>query len=118
MASNVLGTALITCSSDPVTGFFRTGICDTCADDVGMHTVCAQMTEEFLQFSVEQGNDLITPVPQYQFPGLKPGDFWCLCLQRWIEAHHAGVAPPVRLEATHASVLEFVDLDILKSYGV
>lgn len=118
MASNVLGSELITCSSDPVTGFFRTGTCDTCADDAGMHTVCARMTEEFLEFSVAQGNDLVTPMPEYQFPGLKPGDFWCLCLQRWIEAQHEGVAPPVRLEATHASVLEFVDLDILKSYGV
>ena len=118
MASNVLGSELITCSSDPVTGFFRTGSCDTCADDAGMHTICARMTEEFLRYSVEQGNDLITPMPQFQFPGLKPGDYWCLCLSRWIDAHHAGLAPPVRLEATHVSVLEFVDLDILKSYGV
>ena len=83
-----------------------------------MHTICARMTEEFLRYSVEQGNDLVTPMPQFQFPGLKPGDYWCLCLSRWIDAHHAGLAPPVRLEATHVSVLEFVDLDILKSYGV
>ncbi|NQY33154.1 MAG: DUF2237 domain-containing protein [Coraliomargarita sp.] len=118
MASNVLGSNLISCSKDPVTGFFRTGTCDTCAEDSGMHTICAQMTEEFLEFSVAHGNDLVTPMPEFQFPGLKPGDFWCVCLGRWLEAHRGGVAPPVRLEATHASVLEFIDLDILKSYGV
>lgn len=117
MAANVLGTELITCSADPVTGFFRTGTCDTCGDDAGMHTICAQMTDAFLKFSAAQGNDLSTPVPEYHFPGLKAGDFWCLCLGRWVEAHEAGVAPRIRLEATHASVLEFVDLDVLKSYA-
>lgn len=116
MARNVLGTELIPCGEDPVTGFFRNGRCDTCAEDRGMHTICARMTAEFLEFSASRGNDLITPVPQFQFPGLKPGDYWCLCLGRWVEAHQAGCAPPVRLEATHASVLEFIDLDILKQY--
>lgn len=109
---------MIACSMDPLTGFFRTGTCDTCADDRGMHTVCAEMTAEFLQFSRAQGNDLITPMPEYRFPGLKPGDFWCLCLGRWIEAYQQGIAPRIKLEATHASVLEFVDLDTLKRFGV
>ena len=118
MASNVFGGELIACSSDPVTGFYRTGLCDTCAEDVGMHTICARMTQPFLEFSAAQGNDLSTPAPAYQFPGLKPGDFWCLCLGRWLQAHAAGVAPPVRLESTHLSVIEFVDLDVLKSYAV
>lgn len=106
------------CSADPVTGFFRTGLCDTCADDAGMHTVCAQITDSFLAFSSSQGNDLSTPVPEYQFPGLKAGDYWCLCLGRWMEAYQSGCAPLVKLESTHASVLEFVDLDILKAHKV
>jgi len=118
MASNVIGTELITCSKDPLTGFFRNGTCDTCGEDTGMHTICAKMTEQFLQYSAEQGNDLISPMPEYNFPGLKDGDYWCVCLSRWLEAHEAGVAPPIRLEATHTSVLEFIDLDILKSYAV
>ena len=117
MARNVLGEPLIPCSTDPLTGFFRTGLCDTCGDDTGMHTVCALMTEEFLRFSVERGNDLVTPMPQYRFPGLKPGDYWCLCLPRWIEAYQAGCAPPVKLEATHASALEFVDLATLRDFA-
>ena len=118
MARNVLGGELIACSTEPMTGFFRTGVCDTCGDDAGQHTVCAEMTLKFLEFSKAQGNDLMTPMPEYRFPGLKPGDFWCLCRGRWEEAHEAGVAPNIRLEATHASVLEYVDLDILKSYAV
>jgi uncharacterized protein (DUF2237 family) len=118
MASNVLGTKLITCSNEPVTGFFRNGLCDTCGEDAGMHTVCAKMTEDFLKYSAEQGNNLMDPVPEMNFPGLKPGDFWCLCLSRWIEAHQAGLAPKIKLEATHASVLEFVDLDVLERYAV
>jgi uncharacterized protein (DUF2237 family) len=118
MASNVLGTPLITCSQDPLTGYFRNGLCDTCGDDRGMHTVCARMTDAFLEFSLRQGNDLITPLPAYNFPGLKEGDFWCLCLQRWLEAYRAGIAPEIKLEATHASALEYIDLDILKSYSV
>lgn len=118
MASNVLGTELITCSKDPLTGFFRTGTCDTCGDDAGMHTVCAKMTDDFLKYSAGRGNNLMNPVPEMNFPGLKAGDFWCVCLSRWIEAHEVGLAPPIRLEATHTSVLEFVELDILKSYAV
>jgi uncharacterized protein len=117
MARNVLGTDLITCSADPLTGFFRTGLCDTCGDDHGMHTVCARMTAGFLAFSQQRGNDLSTPRPEFQFPGLRPGDYWCLCLGRWIEALEAGVAPPVKLQATHASVLEFVDLAILQHHA-
>ncbi|MEM8868560.1 MAG: DUF2237 domain-containing protein [Verrucomicrobiota bacterium] len=109
---------MIACSVDPVTGFFRTGLCDTCADDHGMHTVCAQMTEAFLRYSKEQGNDLSTPMPEYQFPGLVAGDFWCLCMGRWVEAYQAGCAPKLKLEATHASVLEFVDLAVLRDYSV
>ncbi|PXA04047.1 DUF2237 domain-containing protein [Coraliomargarita sinensis] len=118
MARNVLGTDLITCSTDPMTGFFRTGHCDTCGEDAGQHTVCAQMTEAFLEFSRSRGNDLTTPLPEYGFPGLEAGDFWCLCRSRWEEAHAEGVAPRIRLEATHASVLEYLDLDLLKSYAI
>lgn len=118
MARNVLGTNLTACSITPVTGFFRNGFCDTCGDDQGMHTICALMTDAFLEFSAQHGNDLKTPVPAYNFPGLKAGDYWCLCLMRWLEAHKAGRAPLVKLEATHASALEFIDLDILKSYAV
>ena len=118
MARNVLGTDLISCSIEPMTGFFRTGLCDTCGEDRGQHTVCAQMTSDFLDFSRERGNDLVTPIQEYGFPGLKEGDFWCLCRERWEEAHAAGVAPRIKLEATHASVLEYIDLDVLKSYAL
>ena len=117
MASNVFGKPLIPCSTDPMTGFFRTGLCDTCGDDVGMHTVCVVMTDEFLEFSATVGNDLSTPMPAYGFPGLKAGDNWCLCLQRWIEAYEAKVAPQVVLEATHISALEFIDLEILQEFA-
>ena len=116
MAKNVLGGPLMVCSSDPVTGFFRKGKCDTCADDAGMHTVCALMTEDFLTFSMEHGNDLSTPRPEFCFPGLEAGDYWCLCLSRWVQAFNADQAPQIRLEATHASVLEFVDLPRLKEF--
>ena len=118
MASNVLGGDLQTCSLNPVTGFFRNGICDTCADDRGLHTVCAVMTDEFLKFSEEEGNALSTPVPEYQFPGLKAGDRWCLCLYRWIEALNADMAPEIVLESCHISVTEFVDIEVLKKYAV
>ena len=117
MAKNVLGTDLITCSEDPMTGFFRNGKCDTRADDQGMHTVCALMTDEFLAFSKEHGNDLSTPIPEFGFPGLKDGDYWCLCLSRWIQAYEFGMAPRVKLEATHASVLEFIELHRLQEYA-
>jgi uncharacterized protein (DUF2237 family) len=115
---NVLGTELKDCSNSPLTGFYRDGCCRTGAEDVGIHIVCAQVTEEFLNFSKAVGNDLITPMPIYQFPGLKPGDKWCLCVQRWQEALAAGVAPPVDLEATHISALEFVSLDDLKKHAI
>ena len=115
MQTNVLGSDLRRCCREPATGFHRDGYCRTGPGDTGLHTVCAEMTEEFLDFSVLQGNDLITPVPEWDFPGLKPGDRWCLCVTRWKEALEAGLAPPVFLAATHISALEFVDLDDLKA---
>jgi uncharacterized protein (DUF2237 family) len=115
---NVLGTELADCSHNPLTGFYRDGCCNTGADDRGMHTVCVRVTAEFLQYSKAMGNDLITPVPMFDFPGLKPGDQWCVCVSRWVEAFEAGVAPPVDLAATHISVLEFVLLEDLKKYAV
>ena len=117
-AKNVLGTPLRTCSTDPVTGFFRNGCCDTGADDLGLHVVCAELTADFLMFSASRGNDLATPNPWFGFPGLRPGDRWCLCASRWKEALEAGVAPPVVLEATHMAALEFVDLDDLKRHAL
>jgi uncharacterized protein len=117
MAHNVLGDELESCSSDPVTGFYRTGCCDTGAEDMGVHTVCAVVTAEFLRFSAEVGNDLSTPRPDFGFPGLQPGDRWCLCASRWAEAHAAGVAPPVVLAATHARTLEWVDLADLRTHA-
>lgn len=118
MIKNVLGTELKTCSLDPMTGFFRDGNCDTCAEDVGLHTVCAEMTADFLEFGKARGNDLMTPMPQYRFPGLKPGDKWCVCLGRWVEAYNAGLAPKIDLEATHHSVLEHVSLEILQRFAL
>ena len=116
MAKNVLGDDLQPCSMNPKTGFFRDGCCNTSGDDRGMHTVCAVMTEEFLRYSRAMGNDLITPRPEFDFPGLKAGNRWCVCLGRWMEAREAGCAPPVVLDATHASVAEFVDLDVLMEH--
>ena len=113
MATNVLGTELAVCSLQPLTGFFRDGCCSTGGDDMGVHVVCAQVTREFLEFSVAQGNDLSTPRPQYRFPGLVPGDRWCVCASRWQDAYDAGVAPPVVLAATHVRALEFCDRDAL-----
>lgn len=112
-ARNVFGEPLVPCSFDPLTGFFRDGCCKTNADDVGTHVVCAIMTEEFLEFSLSRGNDLITPVPASGFPGLKPGDQWCLCVLRWSEACLAGAAPHVVLESTNYSALDSVPLDVL-----
>lgn len=111
---NVLGTALQVCSLDPLTGFTRTGCCETGMDDNGSHTVCAQMTDEFLAYSISQGNDLSTPRSEYGFEGLKAGDRWCVCAARWLEASEAGFAPPVILEACHARCLEIVSLADLK----
>ena len=115
-AKNVLQTALQSCCNDPVTGFYRDGYCHTGPQDTGRHVVCAIMTAEFLAFSKSRGNDLITPIPHYQFPGLKPGDKWCLCALRWKEALEAGVAPPVILEATHEIALDYVAFEDLLEY--
>jgi hypothetical protein len=117
MAKNVLGGELQECSTSPLTGFFRDGCCNTGPGDVGSHTVCTRVTEEFLDFSLSQGNDLLTPMPQYGFPGLKPGDQWCLCASRWAEALDAGSAPLVVLEATHERALEILDLADLEAHA-
>lgn len=117
-AKNVLGTYLEACSFDPLTGFYRNGGCDTGPEDVGVHALCAEMTEEFLRFSASVGNDLSTPAPEYGFPGLKPGDRWCICVERWKEALDAGVAPPVVLRSTHKAALRIVTLEQLKKYAV
>ncbi|NQZ43108.1 MAG: DUF2237 domain-containing protein [Flavobacteriaceae bacterium] len=113
MEKNVLGTELQSCCFEPKTGFYRDGFCKTGADDVGTHVVCAIMTEEFLRFSKSKGNDLIGPVPFYQFPGLRPGDRWCLCVSRWKQAYEAGVAPQVILESTHQKALDYVGFEQL-----
>lgn len=114
---NVLGGPLKPCSLNPLTGFFRNGHCDTCADDSGCHTVCVEVTAEFLVFSRAAGNDLSTPLPDYDFPGLQPGDRWCLCAARWQEALLAGVAAPVSLAATHSRSLEVVSLSLLQKHA-
>ena len=113
---NVLGTALVPCSYDPLTGYFRDGCCKTDESDTGSHLICARVTEEFLTYSSERGNDLATPRPEHRFKGLKPGDRWCLCATRWAEALAAGVAPPVVLESTHASALRFVTMAQLEKH--
>ncbi len=118
MARNVVGGELETCGTDPMTGFHRDGCCDTASDDAGVHTVCAVVTEEFLQFTRGRGNDLSTPRPEFGFPGLKPGDRWCLCAARWEQARQAGVAPRVLLEATHVATLELCALDDLKAHAL
>ncbi len=114
---NVLGEPLQLCCSNPMTGFFRDGSCRTGPEDLGTHVVCARMTAAFLEFTRSRGNDLSTPRPEYQFPGLKPGDRWCLCALRWREACEAGVAPPVELGATHAKALEWVSLELLRAHA-
>ncbi|MGR3549876.1 DUF2237 family protein [Pseudooceanicola sp.] len=117
-AINVLGSELVPCSTQPMTGFFRDGHCNTCAEDQGSHTVCAIMTAEFLAYSKYVGNDLTTPMPAFGFPGLKPGDGWCLCAARFLQAHDEGCAPEVRLDATHRRALEIVPLDVLRQHEV
>ena len=117
MRTNVLGLPLQSCCHQPLTGFYRDGYCRTGADDLGLHTVCAVVTDSFLKFSKSRGNDLSTPRPEFEFPGLQPGDRWCLCVERWREAFEAGCAPAVILNACHISALEFVDLDHLKSHA-
>lgn len=115
---NVLGSELTPCSMDPLTGYYRTGCCENRGDDPGMHVVCCRVNADFLEFSRSRGNDLSTPMPQYGFPGLKPGDHWCVCADRWAEALTANAACEVVLESTHMSALEYVDLDDLKAHSV
>ena len=115
---NIFGKELEMCCEDPNTGFFRNGMCDTCSDDRGVHTVCILATEEFLEFSKSVGNDLSTPHPEFEFPGLKPGNRWCLCALRWKEAYDGKMAPPVFLDSTHIDTLKLIDLHILEQYAV
>ena len=115
---NVFGKELEMCCENPETGFFRNGMCDTCREDQGVHTVCILATDEFLIFSKSVGNDLSTPHPEFEFPGLKPGDRWCLCALRWQEAYEQGKAPPVYLESTHENTLKLVDFNLLQQYAV
>jgi len=115
---NVFDEPLVTCSTNPVTGFFRDGRCNTCAEDAGSHTVCAVMTAEFLAFSKYVGNDLSTSRPKYGFIGLKPGDAWCLCASRFLQAHQEGCAPTVKITATHKSSLDIVAIEILREHAV
>ena len=117
-SKNVYGEALIPCSTKPLTGFFRDGCCNTSDQDMGSHTVCVEVTEAFLRFSRERGNDLSTPVEEFGFPGLNPGDRWCLCAARWLEAHEADRAPRVFLQRTHMRALEIVPLEVLRQYAV
>jgi len=117
-ARNVFGEPLVPCSFDPLTGFFRDGCCKSSGDDIGTHVVCAVMTEEFLEFARENGNDLVTPVPEIGFPGLKPGDQWCVCAVWWNEAYLAGVAPPVILESTNYGALDHTPLEALQRFSL
>ncbi|MGE5319053.1 MAG: DUF2237 family protein [Hyphomicrobiaceae bacterium] len=117
-ARNVLGGQLQVCSVSPMTGFVRDGVCHTGPQDIGSHTVCVQMTDAFLQYSLSRGNDLVTPVPEYGFPGLKAGDRWCVCAARWLEAAEDGMAPPVVLDATHARALQKVALADLEYHAL
>jgi uncharacterized protein (DUF2237 family) len=115
---NVLNKNLEPCSKNPLTGFFRNGYCDTCNEDMGVHAVCCRVTDEFLEFSKQAGNDLSTPIPEFGFPGLKDGDQWCVCAARWKEAYDAGFACSVVLESTHIETLKYVPLDILLEFAV
>jgi len=115
---NVFGETIESCSDRPVTGFFRDGCCNTSDQDLGSHTVCVEVTREFLEFSRFRGNDLSTPMPEFQFPGLKPGDRWCLCAARWLEAHEAGMAPRVVLKSTHERALEIVPMKVLRGFAI
>ena len=114
---NVLGGAIVECGTDPMTGFYRDGCCSTGPEDLGSHTVCAVVSAEFLQQQQAVGNDLVTPRPEYRFAGLKPGDRWCVCAARWLQAHESGVAPPVILAATHQAAATIVPLEVLRSYA-
>jgi uncharacterized protein len=118
IARNVFNEPLEVCSLDPLTGWYRDGCCDTEGLDQGMHVVCARMTDAFLRHQLDSGNDLVTPRPEYRFPGLKAGDMWCVCLTRWKAALDAGVAPPIRLQATHEEALAVVPLDVLAQFAI
>ena len=115
---NVLGEELLLCGEDPLTGFYRDGKCNTCDEDTGSHTVCVEVSTAFLEFSRFRGNDLSTPIPEFNFPGLKEGDSWCLCAARWLEAHENDMAPRVHLTRTHIRALEMVPIELLKQYAV
>ena len=115
---NVLGEKLETCGTEPLTGYFRDGSCASDESDIGSHTVCAKVTKEFLEFSKSMGNDLTTPRPELGFDGLKEGDSWCLCANRWLEANQNGAAPKVKLKSTNMKSLEVIDIDVLKSYAI
>ncbi len=117
IALNVLNEPLVPCSYDPLTGYFRDGCCETDETDSGTHIVCARVSQAFLDFSVAQGNDLVTPRPEWRFQGLKAGDRWCLCVTRWVQAYQAGVAPDVVLASTHNKALEYVELSVLKMHA-
>lgn len=114
---NVLGEPLLLCSDEPLAGFFRDGFCNTNKDDIGSHTVCIEVSQEFLEYSRFKGNDLSTPVPEFGFPGLKPGNHWCLCAARWLEAHQQDMAPRIHLMATHKKALEIIPLELLKQFA-
>jgi len=118
LEKNVFGGELKLCCEDPMTGFYRDGYCNTGENDFGRHLTCAEMTAEFLDFSLSKGNDLITPRPEFNFPGLKPGDLWCLCVLRWVEAYNSKVAPKVKLSATHAKMLDHIELSVLKGFSL
>lgn len=115
---NVFGEKLLLCGDDPITGFFRDGVCNTCKDDMGSHTVCVEASQDFLEYSRFRGNDLTTPLPEYNFPGVKAGDSWCLCAARWLEAQKNNMAPRVHLTRTHIKALEIVPFELLKKYAV
>jgi uncharacterized protein (DUF2237 family) len=117
-AINVLGEPMVPCSEDPVTGFFRDGHCNTAGDDRGSHTVCVEVSQEFLEFSRFRGNDLSTPAPEHGFPGLKPGDAWCVCAARWLEAYRHNRAPRVYMTRTHKRALEIVPMELLREYAI
>ena len=115
---NVFGEKLLLCGDDPITGFFRDGVCNTCKDDMGSHTICVEASQDFLEYSRFRGNDLTTPLPEYNFPGVKAGDSWCLCAARWLEAQKNNMAPRVHLTRTHIKALEIVPFELLKKYAV
>ena len=115
---NVLGEKLAVCGMDPVTGFYRDGVCNTCKDDFGSHTVCIETSQEFLEYTKSQGNDLSTPLPTYGFEGLEPGDYWCVCAGRWLEAERTGMAPRLNLQSTHIRALEIIPMELLIKYAV